>query len=114
MTTIERILELMKEQKVTKYELHKLTGISRSTIYSIFDKKTNVENVKIDHIRAIAKALNTTIDYLTYGKEGENLEARQYNRIIIETEFSERIVYNVSLEQIKAITTILNEMEKSK
>lgn len=103
MDTIERILKLMETKGITKYELHKLTGIGRSTIYSIFDSKTNVENVKLDHIRAIAQTLGTTLDYLVYGESS--------NKIVIDTIDNEHYDFRVSAETIQKVLTLLSEEE---
>lgn len=112
MNTIERITKLMEQKGITKYQLHKLTGIGRSTIYSIFDPKTNIENVKLDHIRAIANALETTMDFFVYGEKTENQEARKFNTITIQTELNDRVVYNLSLDKIQALIAIIQTMEK--
>ncbi len=67
MTMIDRILEKMDEKNYKKADLCRITGINTSTIYNIFDSKTNPNKIKINTIQAIAKALDTTVDFLVYG-----------------------------------------------
>ena len=61
MTTIERILELIKQRGVTQYRLSKDLGISESVISSW---KRNVQKPSIDISVKIAEYFNVTTDYL--------------------------------------------------
>lgn len=114
MTAIDRILKLLQEQKITKYELHKLSGIKRSTIYSIFDPKTSIDNVKSEHIKAIAKALNVSVDYLMEGEEFTYKPMDNTNTVSIVLEDVGTLTYHFSPEKLKAIIAILNNMTEDK
>ena len=58
---IERIKKEMERQGITKFQLSKLSGIGRSTIYNIFD---NNVDIRASSLIEIAKALNVSVDYL--------------------------------------------------
>ena len=105
MTIIDRILALMKKKNLTKYELHKLSGIGRSTIYNMFDPKTNPELIQLENIRAIAQTLGTTLDYLVYGES--------QNKIVIDTTDNEHYEFRVSSETIQEVLNLLNKEESS-
>lgn len=69
MNIIDRIVELMNKQGVSKKDLLKLTGLSKSTFYYLFSDTINENKISLETIRPIAKALNTTLDYLIFGED---------------------------------------------
>lgn len=85
MNLIDRITQLMIEKNISKADLYRLTGLKKSTLYNIFDKKTNTDKVKLDTIKAIAKALDTTVDYLMFGNV-RNESEKQIPQILINYE----------------------------
>lgn len=58
----QRIKERRKELKISADELAKRLGKDRSTIYRY--EKGDIENLPLDILEPIAKALNTTPQYL--------------------------------------------------
>jgi transcriptional regulator with XRE-family HTH domain len=103
MDIISRMLALMAQKNLTKYELHKLSGVSKSTIYNMFNPKINSELIKLENVRAIAETLGTTLDYLVYGE--------CQNRIVIDTTDYEHYDFRVSSDTIKKVLALLGEEE---
>ena len=62
MTTKERLKRLRKEQGLSADELGAMIGKDRSTIYRY--ERGDIENATIDVIPKLAKALQTTPQYL--------------------------------------------------
>ena len=61
---LEKVLE---EKEISISDLHKMTGISRSTLTPIVNKPENVKSIKFDILDKICEALNITLeDFLTY------------------------------------------------
>lgn len=66
MNTIgSRIKTLRKEKKLTQKDLAKILGVSDVAIVH-WEKDVNVP--KLEHLNILAPTLNTTIDYIMYGK----------------------------------------------
>lgn len=61
----ERIRKLRKDKKLTQKDLAKILGISDAAIVH-WEKDVNVP--KLEHLNIMAPTLNTTIDYIMYGK----------------------------------------------
>ena len=111
MSIIDRILNLMNEQNITKADLYRLVEqeVKRSTFYNIFDKKTNPYNLTLDTIRPIAKALNTTIDYIVTGNE-----TYKSNEMITILDYQgEPLNYELTEDDAKALKYIAEKMSKS-
>jgi len=53
-------------------------GLSDSMLHKFLTKKT--KSITIDNLERLAEALNTTVRYLLYGEEGDNVVSI-YNRI---------------------------------
>ncbi len=66
MTFYDRINEQMSLQKKTRKNMCEQTGLSYSTIASLFNRKS--KNIGIDTIRLIAEYLDVSVDYLVTGK----------------------------------------------
>lgn len=66
MDIITRLTEKMNNKNLNKMELARISGIKKSTVYNIFNGK---HNIKLETLRPIAKALDTTLDYLIKLKE---------------------------------------------
>lgn len=79
----DRILTLLQEKNISKAELQKLSGLKKSTLYNVFDKKTNTDNLNLETLKSIAKALNVTIDYLIYGKENPFVDFTSIKKITV-------------------------------
>lgn len=64
-----RILKLLKEKNMTKADLLKMSNLKKSTLYNVFDEKTDIGNVNLETLKSIANALNVSLDLLVSGKE---------------------------------------------
>lgn len=62
-----RILDILKNKKMTKADLFRNTNLKRSTLYNVFDEKTNPNNLNLETVKEIAHALNVSVEYLVYG-----------------------------------------------
>lgn len=71
MSVIERIKAIMEKRGLTRADLVNLSGLKKSTVYSLFSTKVNEEKIELETIRAISRVLNVTMDYLIYGEEKE-------------------------------------------
>lgn len=60
----EKLLKLLFERNMSKADLLRLSNLKKSTFYNIFDEKTDENNLNLDTVKQIAKALNVSIDYL--------------------------------------------------
>ncbi|APU48400.1 LexA family protein [Acinetobacter junii] len=60
-----RIRKLRKDKKLTQKDLAKILGISDAAIVH-WEKDVNIP--KLEHLNILAPTLNTTIDYIMYGK----------------------------------------------
>lgn len=56
--------DLLKEKKMSRYELSKLSGVPQTTIADICSGKTDLQQCKVGTLDKIAKALDETIDSL--------------------------------------------------
>lgn len=65
MSIYDRIDESLKKSKKTRADLCKNTGISYSTLSSLFQRKS--KGMSIDIIRKIAEYLKVSVDYLVNG-----------------------------------------------
>lgn len=72
-----RIKQRRKALKISAEELGAKLGKDRSTIYRY--EKGDIENLPLDILEPIAKALNTTPQYLM-GWEEEQKKERHHNR----------------------------------
>lgn len=61
-----RLKEIREALKMTQEELERKSGVSRQTISAI--ENDRAEDVKVGTLRALAKALDTTIDNLFFEK----------------------------------------------
>ncbi len=108
MGLIDRIVTKMQQLNITKAELQKKSGLKKSTFYNIFDKKTNTEKIKLETIRAIAIALNTTLDFLIYGTP-ENVSINNDNYIFTVAYNNNTVIYELKPEDAKVITAFLEK-----
>ena len=60
-----RIRNLRKDKKLTQKDLAKILGITDAAIVH-WEKDVNIP--KLEHLNIMAPTLNTTIDYIMYGK----------------------------------------------
>ena len=60
----EKLLKLLFERNMSKADLLRLSNLKKSTFYNIFDEKTDDNNLNLDTVKQLAKALNISIDYL--------------------------------------------------
>lgn len=113
MELINRILAVMQERNLSKADLHRLSGLKKSTFYNIFDEKTNPSKIQLDTIRAIADALNTSLDYLMTGKESQTITGSfRANTIISIGRGGKRTVYEINDEDAAIVDAFLNKFKK--
>lgn len=115
MELIDRILMLMQKQNLSKADLHRLSGLKKSTFYNLFDEKTNPDKIQLDTIRAIADALNTTLDYLMTGKDTQTVMGSFSAHTIISIgRGGKRTIYNMSDEDAAIVDNLLERLSKKK
>ena len=68
MSIKDRIEKVLIQKGLTKAELADLSGVKRTTIYSCFQRNTELQ---LDTLRLVAKTLDVSLDYLVYGEENE-------------------------------------------
>ncbi len=113
MELINRILALMQEQNLSKADLHRLSGLKKSTFYNVFDEKTNPSKIQLDTIRAIADALNTSLDYLMTGKDSQTIMGSiGANTIISIGRGGKRTIYEINDEDAAIVDAFLNKFKK--
>ena len=78
MNVISRILFLMEREKVTGYELAKKSGISHSTISTIFRKN---RQPNITTLQKICKGLNISMAEFFYEDDGSNSVENKFNSL---------------------------------
>lgn len=113
MELINRILVLMQEQNLSKADLHRLSGLKKSTFYNVFDEKTNPSKIQLDTIRAIADALNTSLDYLMTGKDSQTIMGSfGANTIISIGRGGKHTIYEINDEDAAIVDAFLNKFKK--
>ena len=111
-----RLTEKMAELDVTQADLCRLTGLASSMI-SHYCTGQRIPSVPV--AANIAKALNTTIDYLAYGRE-PHLKNRYNGRLIVAEETkpysSKRQPLDTGLEEetVEQLFLSLNETGQEK
>jgi len=69
MDIYERINALLKNKAMTRKDLCAATGLSYSTLTSLFQRKS--KNMRLETIRAIAGVLSVSVDDLVLGPEAK-------------------------------------------
>lgn len=69
----EKLLQLLNERNMSKADLLRLSNLKKSTFYNIFDEKTDENNLNLDTVKELAKALNVSLDYLIDDESTEPL-----------------------------------------
>lgn len=107
-----RILNLLKEKEMTKADILKKSNLKKSTLYNVFDEKTDIKNINLETITAICSALNTTLDYIIDGND-----ELKYGSSKNQCENTIRLIarggtvkeFRVNEEKRKAIETLLGD-----
>ena len=73
-----RIRNLRKEKKLTQKDLAKILGITDAAIVH-WEKDVNIP--KLEHLNIMAPTLNTTIDYIMYGKSETSDNVKDYRPV---------------------------------
>lgn len=109
----KRIKERRKELKIGAEELARRLGKDRSTIYRY--EKGDIENLPIDILEPIARALNTTPAYLM-GWEGRTDDLAEFHaRILKDAQLMDALedYYKLSRKNQKIVRDLIHNMAKS-
>lgn len=109
----KRIKERRKELKIGAEELARRLGKDRSTIYRY--EKGDIENLPIDILEPIARALNTTPAYLM-GWEGRTDDLAEFHaRILNDAQLMDALedYYKLSRKNQKIVRDLIHNMAKS-
>lgn len=110
---LERILELMAAQNINKNKLATLANLPRTTIYSALSNEDNCKKAKLETMRAIAEALNTTLDFIMSGRDFQTISGNfDANTIIAIGRGGKRTVYKISDEDAAIVDAFLNKFKK--
>lgn len=110
---LERILDLMQVQKINKNKLAIMAGLPRTTIYSALSNEENCKKTKLETMRAIANALNTTLDFIMTGKDFQTVVGEfDANTIISIGRNGQRTVYKISDDDAAIVDAFLNKFKK--
>ncbi|WP_288400277.1 XRE family transcriptional regulator [uncultured Acinetobacter sp.] len=74
----ERIRKLRKEKKLTQKDLAKILGISDAAVVH-WEKDVNIP--KLENLNIMAPTLNTTIDFIMYGKSDSSDNVKDFRPI---------------------------------
>ena len=69
---VERLYQICKERGIAKNELANISGVTPSTVYSLFDSKR--KNVSITTIKILCDGLNITLGEFFSSPIFDNLE----------------------------------------
>lgn len=72
MAVVNRLRELCEQRKIAVNELANLSGVTPSTVYSLFDEKRN--NVSIKTIKILCDGLDITLGEFFSTPEFDKLE----------------------------------------
>ena len=89
MDIYERITERLKAKGMTRKDLCEATGLSYSTLSSLFQRQSR--NMRLETIRAIAAVLSVSVDFLVLGREPDMVaeaEGPAYATAFEETEIA--------------------------
>lgn len=124
----QRIAYLLKEKKCSQADLAKFVGVKPNTVSDWINKETSP---KIEHIYAIAKYFNVSLDYLFYGTETSNsilnsnigaIGTNSNGTVNIHSDKSEydeisaevaRILNSLPLKERSRLLTLIYEFEES-
>lgn len=107
---LERIKLLMKEQNVNKNKLAKLANLPATTIYSALASEESLQKTKLETIRAISKALKTTLDFIVFGTYSN--QKWSPNKLIAISKNGEQKAYIVNDENVDLVNSLLRKLEK--
>lgn len=72
------INDLLREQKISRYKLSKMSGVPQTTISDICNSKVDIENCNVSTMYKIAKALNVSIEFILEKNEQDKLDELDY------------------------------------
>ena len=78
MTIYDRITKCLDEREKSRAEMCKSTGISYSTLGSLFQRKS--KSMSLDFVKKIAEYLGVSVDYLVLGHDFQSFKVNEpYN-----------------------------------
>lgn len=109
---LERILYLMRELDINKNQLAKMCNLPRTTIYTALASEENVQKTKLETLRAIAGAMQISLDYIIYGNTDDLNNCPGKNTVISIGRGGERKTYELSDEDAAFVDSFLKRFEK--
>ena len=101
--------KLLKDAKMSRYKLSKISGVPPTTLANICNEKTAIKNCSAGTLYKIAKALNVTVDLLLEANEQEKKLNTEY-RSSFET-FKSNTCHHV--KDMGDIDFIINTLENN-
>lgn len=109
---LDRVLFLMQQLNINKNQLAKMCDLPRTTIYSALSSEENLQNTKLETLRAIARALQTSLDYIIYGKTDDLNNVPSDKIVVTIGRGGERTTYELNDEDVALLDTFLKRLKK--
>lgn len=110
MTTAERIKQRRKELGLRAEDVAEKIGVSRSTMFRY--ESGEIEKLPYTNLVPIAKALNTTVEYLMFGCEGDKKEPtlETEDGLTEDQQYLMDAIRNMSPENVKKLRVIVEQV----
>ncbi|MFR1531996.1 MAG: helix-turn-helix domain-containing protein [Christensenellales bacterium] len=109
---LDRVLFLMQQLNINKNQLAKMCDLPRTTIYSALSSEENLQNTKLETLRAIARALQISLDYIIYGKTDDLNNVPSDKIVVTIGRGGERTTYELNDEDVALLDTFLKRLKK--
>ena len=109
---LDRVLFLMQQLNINKNQLAKMCDLPRTTIYSALSSEENLQNTKLETQRAIARALQISLDYIIYGKTDDLNNVPSDKIVVTIGRGGERTTYELNDEDVALLDTFLKRLKK--
>lgn len=110
MTTAERIKQRRKDLGLRAEDVAEKIGVSRSTMFRY--ENGEIEKLPYTNLIPIAKALNTTVEYLMFGCEDDEKEPtlETEDGLTEDQQYLISAVRNMSPENVKKLRVIVEQV----
>ena len=75
--------EYLKQHNISIYNLSRQTGIPYSTLNDIINRKTDIDNVRFGHIKALSSFLGLSLDQFAMLFDDQDLAVTETEKIVI-------------------------------